>query len=365
MGEIGDDELRPVVEELESIPRLPTSPGERLTARLIADRFTGLLDPGRPARIEEADAYRSYAWPIGLLSAVAVASAMAARRQHRSVGVVGGLLAAAGIIDDITGGPMLTRRLFMRRHSTPNVIADSGDQDAAVTLVVLAHHDAAPSGVVFASGVETWLADRHPEVIRRMTSNPPLWWPVVAGPVLVAAGSLGALSGSAWGRRLVRFGAGLSFTALLAMLDIGHRPAVPGANDNLSGVAALLAAAGALTADPPENVRLIFASMGAEEALQQGVRGFARRHFNELPTETTFSSSWTRSGSAGWYCWRRRGRSACTSTTGGSRISSVSAPRAWASTCTAGCARTTAPTGRCRNGTATRRCRSSRSTSAS
>lgn len=280
--QLGDDALRSVVEELEPIPRLPTSPGERHAARLIADRLSRL---GRPARIEDVDAYRSYAWPIGLLSAVSVAAAVAARRQHRVLGVLGGLLAAAGIIDDISGGPMLTRRLFMRKRSTQNVIAEIGDPSAAVTLVVLAHHDAAPSGVIFSSDVETWLADHHPEVIRRMTSNPPLWWPVIAGPALVAAGSA---SGSIRGRRLVRLGAGLSLTALLALLDIGHRPAVPGANDNLSGVAALIAAARAVTADPPENVRLILASMGAEEALQQGVRGFARRHFSELPPETTY-----------------------------------------------------------------------------
>jgi hypothetical protein len=34
--------LRSVVEELEKIPRLPTSPGERLAAQLIRHRFTAL-----------------------------------------------------------------------------------------------------------------------------------------------------------------------------------------------------------------------------------------------------------------------------------------------------------------------------------
>ena len=84
---------------------------------------------------------------------------------------------------------MLTRRLFMRKRPTQNVIAEAGDPDAGLTLVVLAHHDAAPSGVIFAQDVETWLADHHPEVIRRMTSNPPMWWLVIAGPALVAVGN--------------------------------------------------------------------------------------------------------------------------------------------------------------------------------
>jgi hypothetical protein len=281
--------LRSVVEELETIPRLPTSDGERQAAALIRHRLSRplLLSGRQPAVVEPVQGYRSYAWPIGLLCAASVVSALATRRQHRAVGAVGGLLATAGIIDDITGGPMLTRRMFMRKRATQNVIAEAGDPDAALTLVVLAHHDAAPSGVIFANDAETWLADNHPEVIRRMTSNPPLWWLVIAGPALVAFGSLLSRR-SRLGDRLVRLGAGLSLTTLGAMLDIGHRKAVPGANDNLSGVAAMIAAADALIAEPPEGLRMIFASMGAEEALQQGVRGFAATHFPELPVANTY-----------------------------------------------------------------------------
>ena len=280
--------LRSVVEELETIPRLPTSDGERQAATLIRQRLSRslLLSGRRPAVIEPVQGYRSYAWPIGLLCAASAASALATRRRHRALGAIGGLLATAGIIDDITGGPMLTRRLFMRKRATQNVIAEAGDPNAALTLVVLAHHDAAPSGVIFANDVETWLADHHPEVIRRMTSNPPLWWLVIAGPALVALGSLSRRSRP--GDRMVRLGAALSLTALAAMLDIGHRRAVPGANDNLSGVAAMIAAADVLSAEPPEGLRMIFASMGAEEALQQGVRGFAATHFPELPVANTY-----------------------------------------------------------------------------
>jgi hypothetical protein len=271
--------LRSVVEELESIPRLPTSPGERHAAQLLRHRFTRL---GWPTVVEEVPAYRSYAWPIGLLCAGSLAAAAASRRGHRVLGTLGGLLTAAGIIDDITGGPMLTRRLFMRTRPTQNVVADSGNRDAPRTLVVLAHHDAAPSGVIFGHELETWVADHHPAVIARMTSNPPMWWLVIAGPALVAVGS------AARSRRLLRLGAGLSFTSLLALLDIGHRRAVPGANDNLSGVAAIVAAAESLASEPPQNLRVILASMGAEEALQQGVRGFAETHFAELPPQSTY-----------------------------------------------------------------------------
>jgi len=148
--------------------------------------------------------------------------------------------------------------------------------------VILAHHDAAPSGVVFDQRAQEWLARRHPAVVEAMRSNPPLWWPVIAGPALVALGSV-------TGSRAMRW-AGLVGTlgSLAAMVDIGRRPAVPGANDNLSGVAALVAVARAVAERPVEGLRVLLVSAGAEEALQEGIRGFARRHFPALPVDTTY-----------------------------------------------------------------------------
>jgi hypothetical protein len=271
--------IREVVEELAAIPRLPASPGERRAAGILQARLSGL---GCAARIEPEPAYRCYAWPIGLLSGVAVAGGAAAVRGHRAVGTAAGALAALGIADDITGRVSAARKLFMRRRTAWNVVAEAGDRAADRTLCVLAHHDAAPSGVVFDQSVQEWLARRHPQVIERLHTNPPLWWLVLAGPALVALGS-------ATGRRPV-LGAGLcvSLGTLAAMADIGRRPAVPGANDNLSGVAALLAVAGRLRDRPVPGLRVVLVSAGAEEALQEGIRGFARRHFPRLPPDRTW-----------------------------------------------------------------------------
>jgi len=105
---------------------------------------------------------------------------------------------------------------------------------------------------------------------------------VLAGP---AAVSLGSAIGS---HRLRRAGLLAGLASLAAMLDIGRRPAVPGANDNLSGVAALVAVAGALQRDPVHGVRVLLVSAGAEEALQEGIRGFGRRHFPRLPVAGTW-----------------------------------------------------------------------------
>ena len=280
------------IESLAAIPRLPTSDGERRAAGLIRDRFAAR---GCTARIEEVPAYSSYARPIGTLCAAAVAAGLLAARGRGwrkpaglTVGALAGAVAAGGIVDDITGGRMLARTVLMRRRSTTNVIAEAGEPDAARTLVVLVHHDAAPSGVVFGQYLERWLAARHPEIVESLTSNPPLWWAVIAGPALVSLGSAAGL-GRLAGRDLLRWlGVGLSAVSAAALADIARRPAVPGANDNLSGVAVALEVAAAVAASPVAGLRLLFVSAGAEEALQQGVREFARAHFGALDPERTW-----------------------------------------------------------------------------
>jgi acetylornithine deacetylase/succinyl-diaminopimelate desuccinylase-like protein len=274
-----DDVLRAVIEELAPIARLPTSPGERRAAERINGWFRGL---GLRSEVEQVPAFSSYALPIGLLSGVGVVAAVAALRGHRRAGMVGGVLAAAGIVDDISGGVMACRRVFLRRRVAHNVVAEIGGANANRVVCVLCHHDAAPSGFVFRQDIETWLAEHHPDVIAKMRSNPPLWWLVIAGP---AAVSLGALT-----RRRVLCGLGLflGLGSLAAMIDIARRPAVPGANDNLSGVAAVVALAHSLSRRPPDGIRVILVCAGAEEALQEGIRGFARRHFGDLACESTW-----------------------------------------------------------------------------
>jgi Zn-dependent M28 family amino/carboxypeptidase len=71
------------------------------------------------------------------------------------------------------------------------------------------------------------------------------------------------------------------------MVDIGTRDAVPGANDNLSAVAVLVALARSLKAKPINGLRVLLVSMGSEESLQEGILAFSRRHFHELPTDHT------------------------------------------------------------------------------
>jgi len=77
---------------------------------------------------------------------------------------------------------------------------------------------------------------------------------------------------------MARAGALLSAASAVALADIARNRIVPGASDNLSGVAVLVGLAARLTAEPVQGLRVVLASCGAEEVLQGGVYGFTERH---------------------------------------------------------------------------------------
>ncbi len=70
------------------------------------------------------------------------------------------------------------------------------------------------------------------------------------------------------------------------MANIGASRVVPGANDNLSAVAVVVALAHSLREKPPNGVRVLLLSTGSEESFMEGMQGFAKRHFPALDRET-------------------------------------------------------------------------------
>lgn len=270
--------LEHTITALAGIERLPASPGERAAAEWIARELEGL---GCRVRLEDEPAHGSFVRPVALLSAKGAAAGVAALRGRRWVGVAGGALAAAGIADDVASGPRVMRRL-LRKRRTVNVVAEAGDLSAGRTLVILAHHDAAPSGVLFNQAPQKWVYKHFPALIDRTDTSLPLWWPAVGAPALVAVGSL---LGS---RRLTRIGIRWSLLTVATLVDIGRRPAVPGANDNLTAVASLVEIARRLRDDPVADLRVMLVSCGSEESLQEGILGFSARHFGSLPKASTW-----------------------------------------------------------------------------
>lgn len=267
--------LKGLLEELEQIHRPSASEGERRAAEWIVERFAEL---GAEARIEAEPAHGTYWWPLGLGALLGALAGFLGLRGRRLLGAVLGALGAAGIADDFPPGKRLLRRPLPGRTAY-NVLCELGPADAERTMVVVSHHDAARSGLIFHPEIPK-VADRL-GLIENADTSPPLMAPVVGGPILAA---LGALTGR---RGLAKLGLGLGLGSAAVMTEIGSRKTVPGANDNGTGVVALLALARRLVEEPPRELRVILLSAGAEESFSEGIKAFGERHFPSLPREST------------------------------------------------------------------------------
>jgi Zn-dependent M28 family amino/carboxypeptidase len=272
--------LREVIETLAPIERRAGSPGEEQAARWLARR---LADTGCPVEVEEERFHDGYARVIGMLSATAAASGVAALNERtRKLAAAAAALTTAAIADDVSNGPRMFRRATAPLHPTWNVVAHAGDRDAARTLVVLAHHDAAPTGAIFDDQAQAWFGERFPGVIERIDTSLPLWWALLSMPGLIAVGAARNRRG------MTRLGLLGSLVGTAVFADVARRPVCPGANDNLSAVAVLVALAEQLRERPVEGLRVLLVSCGAEEVLQGGIHGFAERHFPQLDRDHTW-----------------------------------------------------------------------------
>jgi hypothetical protein len=273
------EEIREVVETLAALERGPGSPGEAQAARWLAER---LEQAGCEVQIDEEPFHDGYARLIGSLAATAAAGGLLAlgRRTRRLGGTVAAL-AGLAIADDISNGPRVIRRRTAPKR-TQNVVAVCGDRDAERTLVVMAHHDAAPTGRIFDDRLQTALGERFPGVLERIDTSLPLWWLVLAGPGAVALGARRRRRGQ------VAAGVALSTVATAVFADIARSPIVPGANDNLTAVAVLVGLARRLAERPAPGIRVLLVSCGAEEVIQGGIHAFAARHFPRLDRERTW-----------------------------------------------------------------------------
>ncbi len=242
----GDDEatLREVIETLAPLERRAGSEGERQAADWIAQR---LRAAGCEAEIETEEYREGYARVMGTLSiasGLAGVAALASRRARPVAGAVAGAVTAA-IVDDVSNGPRLFRRAASPTRTTWNVVGDIGDADAPRTLVLLAHHDAAPTGKIFDQSFQAWLGETFPGLLERRDTSLPLWATLLAAPSLVALGSLRGRRG------LIAAGVAGSALGTAVFEDVARSPIVPGANDNLTAVAVLVALAERLLAEPP------------------------------------------------------------------------------------------------------------------
>jgi len=272
------DQLREAIEYLASIDRASCSPGEHEAAEWIAAELRSL---GADAEVEHHEIHGTYWWPLGLTSAGGMLAARLGRRGRSGLGALLGALSTALVVDELGAGRRWLRRVLPKR-TTANVVAWMGDLEAEQTLLLVAHHDAAHTGIFFNPAITDWLG-RHASKSEsggpRELPAPNL--PIAIGPALAGLAALG-------GSRRMAVAAELFCAGIIgSFAHIAASPTVPGANDNLTGVAVLLAVARALSERPVTGLRVGLVSTGAEESLMEGMRAFAKRHFPALAPDRT------------------------------------------------------------------------------
>jgi acetylornithine deacetylase/succinyl-diaminopimelate desuccinylase-like protein len=270
--------LRSTIERLALLDRAPCSEGEHDAAQWIAAE---LARQGCVARVEPEQVHGSFHTPLGLLALAAAAGGVAALRGHRLLGALAGTFSAGSMWEDLSGGARRPFRRALRQDICHNVVAEAGDRNAGRTLVVMAHHDAARSSFLFDERVPRIAVEHFGWWVNRIDRWPPLMGLVVGAPTLVAAGSL-----TGW-RRGIAAGTAAAAATAAVMRDMARNDVVPGANDNLTAVAALVELARLVRERPIPGLRLLLVSTGAEEANQEGMLAFAARHFGSLPRDTT------------------------------------------------------------------------------
>jgi hypothetical protein len=227
------NQLKDDIEALAAIPRAATSPGERASAQWIAARLSA--DGVEDVRLQTFRYQDTYAW---------------AHAAHFALGALGGpfSLAAAVSYDlEFSGRLQWVRRLLPAGTGTNVVARPPAAGDPIRTLVLVAHHDAARTGLMW-----------HPRLVRMSRGSSFATLP------LLACG-LAALP------RTRRVGRAILATLIALQADVARGEVVPGASDNASGVAAVLGLVRRWAREPLPGCEVIALFPGCEEAGMGGM----------------------------------------------------------------------------------------------
>lgn len=260
------EHLRSLVAQMLDIAptRRPTSEEERRVHAFMAQAFQarGLRTWTESFRFND-NLYLNLLLHFGL----GTAATGIARRAPLLGAALHGLVATSYLMDNTRKGYLLRRLLGFRPAQNQLAVRPSSGEPRR-RLVLVAHADSAFTGVMF-----------RPEIIQRFAGGglpePLRFLERGTGVAVFAHYALAALA--AWrgltGRRargLIPFELLLSAPGAIAAalnLDVVLRnELVPGANDNLTGTAALAILADRLVEDLPDDVEVLFVIAGCEEA---------------------------------------------------------------------------------------------------
>lgn len=237
------------VEALAAIRRGATEAGERAGAEWLAERLeaAGAAD----VRLREFRYQGTYA---------------VAQAAHYAFAMLGGPFALAAAVSydlDFSGRNQWLRRLLPAGTGTNVVARLPARGERRRTLVLVAHHDAAHTGLIWSE----WLVRKS------------------------RGGSYGNLPMLAFGlaamRRTRRAGRALLALGIAVEANVARSPIVPGANDNATGVAATLALAERWLREPLPGCEVIVLLPGCEEPGMGGMAAWMEAEGHSLDPAST------------------------------------------------------------------------------
>lgn len=245
------------MEALAAIERRSASAGERGSARVVAARLSEAA--ARDVRVEPFRYQPSWGWRAAPHSAAGLAAAALGGRLGRAVA----LAALASFDLDTSGRSQWLARVVPAGEGANVVARVPARGEPRRTLVLVAHHDAAQTGLMWR---HPWLAGAgnlrrlglvSRDEVESFAGGPEL------GFALVALG-------------FRRAGAAILALSLYGAIDVARSPTVPGASDNATGVAAVLALVERFAREPLDGTEVIALMPGCEESGMGGMAAWMR-----------------------------------------------------------------------------------------
>jgi hypothetical protein len=283
MASAPPEDLRGRLEEdvgaLAAMDRRTTSSGERSSADLLADRLREI--GAEEVRIASFRAQSTWAWASGAHMLVGlIATRLSGPRRA--------LLALAALISlelDVSGRSQWLRRLLPGREGRTVIAKVPAAGERRRTLILVAHHDAAHGGLLWHPAVIELNRRRSARTGRTLPSH----MPAVLG-LIAAAGT--AKAARAFARAVLGLG-------LIAGIQAARSPTAPGANDNATGVAAVLELARRFVETPLNGVEVVLLFPGGEEIGAVGMYQWLRANRDKIDPSSTLVVGLDAIGSGG------------------------------------------------------------------
>ena len=267
------------VAALVAFDRRTGGAGERLSASYIGER---LRDIG--AHEVAVSTFRTQpSWVPAHFAHIAAGFVAAA--LPGPLARVGSALIAGSYELDVSGRSQWLRRLLPAGRGTSVSACIPAAGTARRTLVLIAHHDAAHTGLLWAPAATAASRYLSKRTGRAIPSHAP---------------TLAALAAAAAPSRLSRgLGVGVLAASAALMVQSMRSPTTPGANDNASGVAVVLELAHRLAANPLPNTTVLLVFPGGEEVGNTGIRAWLKQTRKHLDPHATLVFNLDAVGSRG------------------------------------------------------------------